>query len=98
MQEIGDWLAKLGLERYGQTFADNGVDLGVLSELTDRDLERLGVLLGHRRKVLREIANLEAAQPSRSAAATSPPVERALEAAERRQVTVMSSRWPCSLR
>ena len=95
MREIGDWLAELGLERYAQTFADNGIDLSVLSDLTDQDLERLGVLLGHRRKLLREIANLKTDAPRAPAAAAAPnpaapsPAAPALEAAERRQLTVM---------
>ena len=91
MQEISDWLAKLGLERYAQLFADNGIDLSVLSDLTDQDLERLGVLLGHRRRILREIANLKAEQPSPSAAVAPPPATPPFDAAERRQVTVMFS-------
>ena len=56
MQEIADWLEKLGLGQYALRFAENGIDLGVLPELTDQDFDRLGVLLGHRRKMLRAIA------------------------------------------
>ena len=56
MQEIADWLEKLGLGQYALRFAENGVDLSVLPELTDHDFDRLGVLLGHRRKMLRAIA------------------------------------------
>ena len=53
MQEIADWLEKLGLGQYALRFAENGIDPGVLPELTDQDFDRLGVLLGHRRKMLR---------------------------------------------
>jgi hypothetical protein len=67
MQQITDWLNTLGLSEYAQRFADNGIDLSVLPDLTDQDLEKLGVLLGHRRKMLRAIANLDA-----MSAATSP--------------------------
>ena len=56
MQEIADWLEKLGLGQYALRFAENGIDPGVLPELTDQDFDRLGVLLGHRRKMLRAIA------------------------------------------
>ena len=56
MQEIADWLEKLGLGQYALRFAENGIDLGVLPELTDQDFDQLGVLLGHRRKMLRAIA------------------------------------------
>ena len=56
MQEIADWLEKLGLGQYALRFAEIGIDPGVLPELTDLDFDRLGVLLGHRRKMLRAIA------------------------------------------
>jgi hypothetical protein len=52
MQQIADWLEKLGMSEYAQRFAENGIDLGVLPDLTDQDLKELGVLLGHRRKQL----------------------------------------------
>jgi hypothetical protein len=52
MQQISDWLEKLALEQYALRFAENGIDLDVLPELTDQDFDRLGVLLGHRRKML----------------------------------------------
>ena len=58
MQQISDWLGKLGLGQYALRFAENGIDLDVLPELTDQDFDRLGVLLGHRRKMLRAIAEL----------------------------------------
>jgi SAM domain (Sterile alpha motif) len=52
------WLRSLGLEQYEAAFRDNAIDDDVLPDLTDQDLEKLGVLLGHRRKLLRAIANL----------------------------------------
>jgi hypothetical protein len=50
MQEITDWLTKLGLPEYAGAFAGNGIDVSVLPHLTDQDLKDIGVLLGHRRK------------------------------------------------
>jgi glycosyltransferase involved in cell wall biosynthesis len=44
-----------------QTFAENGIDVSVLHYLTDQDLEKIGVLLGHRRKILAAIAELKKA-------------------------------------
>jgi SAM domain (Sterile alpha motif) len=58
MQEIADWLKKLGMAEYAQRFVENRVDLSVLPDLTDQDLEKLGVLLGDRRKMLRAIRDL----------------------------------------
>lgn len=59
MQDIADWLEKLGLGQYALRIVENGIDLSVLPELTDQDFERLGILLGHRRKMLRAIAELD---------------------------------------
>jgi class 3 adenylate cyclase len=59
MQQITEWLEKLGLSEYAQRFAENGIDPDVLPDLTDQDLKDLGVVLGHRRKMLRAIAALD---------------------------------------
>jgi class 3 adenylate cyclase len=82
--EIGVWLSSLGLERYEPAFRDNAIDAEVLPELTEADLEKLGVLLGHRKRMLRAIAELGTA-PVRA----TPAPERAADPAERRQLTVM---------
>ena len=89
MQEIGDWLEKLGMSEYAQRFAENGIDVSVLRYLTDQDLEKIGVLLGHRRKMLAAIAELVGAvqAPPQPALTKSKPQD----IAERRQVTVMFS-------
>ena len=79
MQQITQWLDELGLGQYAKRFADNGIDVSVLPELRDEDLDRLGVLLGHRRKMLRAIAGLHQAELTAA--------HRAV--AERRHLTVM---------
>jgi hypothetical protein len=102
MQQIADWLEKLGMSEYAQRFAENGIDDTVLPDLTDQDLKDIVVLLGHRRKVLRAIAELNnaattampAPPPVMSApipaAVAPPPISARVEAAgERRHVTVM---------
>ncbi len=58
LQPIAEWLAKIGLERYVPAFADNDIDVSVLPHLTDADLEKIGVSLGHRRKILTAIAEV----------------------------------------
>src|SRR5215472_11601903 len=87
IQQIADWLKKLGMSEYAERFAENRIDLSVLPELTDQHLEKLGVALGDRLKILRAIRELSAttvaAQPGPSAA----PVGQV--SAERRQLTVM---------
>ena len=93
MQQIAEWLEKLGMSEYAQRFAENRIDLSVLPDLTDQDLEKLGVVLGDRRKMLRAIANLDNAQPavaSAPAASVQPiAVTTAVPTGERRHVTVM---------
>ena len=93
--QIADWLAKLGMSEYAQRFVENRIDFSVLPDLTDQDLEKLGVVLGDRRKMLRAIVNLEATQksaPAIAVAATASAVPVGLhDTAERRQVTVMFS-------
>ena len=93
MKPIGDWLSQVGMHEYAQRFAENGIDLDIVTELTDQDLEKIGVTsLGHRRKLLRAIVNLKAAEKVTSAAAAvAPPAPRTADTAERRQVTVMFS-------
>ena len=56
MHEIADWLDKLGMSEYTQRFVENRIDFSVLPDLTDQDLEKMGVVLGDRRKILRAIA------------------------------------------
>ena len=80
--------------QYAQCFAENGVDFSVLPDLTDQDFEKLGVLLGHRRKILRAIAELsgvEKSAPKAAAEASVPVAPQPHDIAERRQVTVMFS-------
>ena len=54
--DVASWLRSLGLEQYEAVFRENAIDLSVLPDLTNQDLEKLGVLLGHRRKLLRATA------------------------------------------
>jgi class 3 adenylate cyclase/tetratricopeptide (TPR) repeat protein len=81
MQEIADWLEKLGLGQYAQRFAENGIDVSVLPDLTDEDFDRLDVLLGHRRKMQRALVEL-----NQTGLITEPACQHD---AERRHLTVM---------
>jgi class 3 adenylate cyclase len=76
------------MAEYAERFVANGIEIDVLSELTDQDLEKLGVLLGHRRRMLkaiRELGQPPPAAPRVAAAASGAPQD----SAERRQLTVM---------
>ena len=86
MKEIGDWLANLGLEQYATIFAENAIDREVLDYLDDDDWAKLGVALGHRKKILRAIAAQRADGRTVGAAQQGNPISTE---AERRQLTVM---------
>ena len=83
---IAEWLTSLGLGEYSQRFAENAIDLSVVRDLTEQDLKDLGVLLGHRRKILRAIAELDIAALAPANAVTGALLR---DEAERRQLTVM---------
>src|SRR6476646_179794 len=90
MPDIELWLKRLGLEKYAEVFARNDVDLDVAPSLSEQDLEKLGLSLGHRRRFLAAAAKLRAGGVS----ATDRPTQADLpgpEAArvERRQVTAV---------
>jgi class 3 adenylate cyclase len=89
--DVSEWLQSLGLEQYASVFRQNEIDDDVLPELTEADLEKLGVPLGHRKRLVRAIAALSAAVEKVAPAAASPAGgQRQPEAAaERRQLTVM---------
>ncbi len=83
--DVGDWLRELGLGQYEATFRDNAIEADILPDLTESDFEKLGLLLGHRKRLLKAISSLD---PSVIASA---PVSHGTTAtaAERRQITVM---------
>ena len=89
--DIAVWLRSLSLEQYEAAFRENAIDADVLHDLTDQDLEKLGVLLGHRRRLLRAIAALDGtvATSSASAPLQVKPSPAAEAAGDRRHVTVM---------
>ena len=90
MKCIAEWLESIGLAEYTQRFAENAIDLSTIRDLTDQDLKELGVLLGHRRKILRAIAELGVTTtiPASTSPASKPERESS-DDAERRHLTVM---------
>src|SRR6266480_1264185 len=83
--DLAEWLGRHGLGQYAQTFAENNIEYSVLTDLTEHDLEKLGVSsLGHRKKLLRAIEALTAAN-------VVPPSLVQHREAEFRQITVMFS-------
>ena len=89
---VAAWLADLGLERYAQGFADNGVDGTVLTRLDADDLRQIGVhAVGHRRLLLDAISRLRSKPPADPGPAAGPGSTNrtAWQTGERRQLTVM---------
>ena len=92
---VAQWLNAIGLGQYEANFRDNKIDFDVLADLSDGDLQELGVPLGDRRRLLRAIAERGAQQPlatqaQRTPAAPAPAQSFAqLDSAERRPITVM---------
>jgi predicted ATPase/class 3 adenylate cyclase len=81
MGDISHWLAGLDLDEYATLFEEHKIDFDVLPELDESDLKDLDIPLGHRKKLLKAIAELDSASASASTAVTGE--------AERRQVTIM---------
>src|SRR4051812_27017311 len=59
MKSVAEWLGHLGLSKYTERFLAADIELDVVGELTDRDLESLGVTLGDRKRLQRAIASLK---------------------------------------
>src|ERR1700684_3637483 len=84
--DVGTWLRGFGLERHEGVFRDNLIDMDVVRELTESDLEKLGLPLGDRKRVLKAIASLPALEEAASATIGAP---RKRDEAERRPITVL---------
>ncbi len=89
MDDLAQWLRSHGLEQYAQVFAANDVDRTLLAELTEGDLEKLGLSLGHRRKLLQALKAHDAGAPAARPATTPTVPAPSPHDAERRQVTVL---------
>jgi len=57
---IEDWLARLGLAKYAATFAEHQITLEVLPDLTESDIDRLGLPTGPRRRLIVAVQALRA--------------------------------------
>ncbi len=66
MADIRNWLESIGLGQYADLFAQNGIDLDVLPDLGEQALEKLGVSLGHRRELLKALAQHERSWSARA--------------------------------
>jgi predicted ATPase/class 3 adenylate cyclase len=81
---LQQWLATVGLEQLAPVFRSHDVDLEVLENLSDAELEKIGISLGLRKKLLKAL-------DQRCQHLSAPPQAVAAETsvAERRHLTVM---------
>src|ERR1035437_2183312 len=86
--DVGAWLRGLGLGQYEGAFRDREIEADILPELTETDLEKIGLPLGPRKRILKAIQNLGDADKTSVASDTARPAS-AKGTAERRQLTVM---------
>jgi class 3 adenylate cyclase len=89
VQKVEDWLKSLGLGEYGQRFAENDIDWSILAEISDADLEKIGVRsLGHRKRLLKAIGELSKAPLA--PAASVPPVTLEAQSKHRAEASARS--------
>src|SRR5262245_5744663 len=85
MDELARWLIGLGLAQYASSFAAHGVGIDLLESLSDGDLKELGLPLGPRRIIMRELTKLA----ETAARGGAPVAQRTIQTAERRQLTLL---------
>jgi SAM domain (Sterile alpha motif) len=86
MSDLREWLRSNKFEQYADAFEANDIDLDILAELSDHDLEQLGLSLGNRRRLMKAIAG-RGTEVARSE--PSNPEAPGSGDADRRQVTVL---------
>ncbi len=89
MKSVDDWLETIGLSEYAGLFARNKVDVEVLIELTDADLREIGIPLGPRKKMLREIGDLVARPANIALQPAASPQGTSRRSPSRRYLTVV---------
>ena len=92
---LRQWLEALGLAQYADRFVADDIDLDVLPSLSEQDLAELGVSMGHRKRMLKAIAELSGGPappspaPATAVAAASAPTPRATGTADARKVVTI---------
>ena len=90
MSDIATWLEEIGLGKYTTTFVENEIDVDILAELSELDLEKLGIPMGPRKRLLKAVQTLSTSTGAvvvSESPANAPPATASQ--AERRQLTVM---------
>jgi class 3 adenylate cyclase/predicted ATPase/ABC-type transport system involved in cytochrome c biogenesis ATPase subunit len=89
--DVGGWLRNLGFGRYERAFIENAIDGDVLAELTEDDLEKLGIPLGDRKRLIKAIRAMldPRALTTSGVGEDTESGEPRVATAERRHLTVM---------
>jgi class 3 adenylate cyclase/tetratricopeptide (TPR) repeat protein len=87
--DVGSWLRNLGLGQYEPAFVANAIDSDVLAELTEVDLEKIGIPLGDRKRLIRAIRAMVAGSPGALTRTGIGDDAQTAQGAERRHLTVM---------
>ena len=87
---IAGWLEEIGLAQFARQFVEQQIEMQDLPELSEQDLEKLGIPLGPRKRLLKAIAGLTVVDDLRqSARPTRQDVAPVSVEGERRQLTVL---------
>ena len=86
MVAVGQWLESNDLGQYRALFEENRIEFDILPDLTEQDLEKLGIPLGDRKRLLKAIATVSA---SARGAARGGDTPQAAAVVERREVTIL---------
>ena len=90
--DLGEWLKGLGLGQYEATLREHEIDADVLPDLTEADLEKIGLPLGARKRLMKGIAGLSSKESPPSAGAPAQPLKLQPELAFSRWT------WPSAAR
>ena len=92
---VAEWLNAIGLGQYEALFREHEIDAEVLPDLTEADVEKIGVPLGHRKRLIKAITKLGNAAPEQPEVPPPRPTDHSAPSrafrsdAERRPITVM---------
>jgi class 3 adenylate cyclase/predicted ATPase len=89
MTDLQLWLEKIGLTQYADLFAKNDIEWETLPELNEQDFEKLGVSLGHRKKLIKAISETFSGSFNKYKRRSRSATRTADARAERRHLTVL---------
>ena len=62
--DFESWINRIGLGGFAGVFIREGIDFDIIADLEEKDLEKLGLGMGHRKRFLRAVANLDNRLPA----------------------------------